>query len=151
MVFEAMTDGFVTVDESGSIRNINPAALEMFGYERPQAIRESVALLIPAFTPKDLTGGIGDVHREVVGLRATGEEFPLDIIVGEGRSRSGDRFFVCVIQDISTRKAAEQDLRTRAEELAAANSVIEASRVDALLIAEEAPIAVKLLGAVEAR
>ena len=91
------------------------------------------------------------MHREVVGLRATGEEFPLDIIVGEGRSRSGDRFFVCVIQDISTRKAAEQDLRTRAEELAAANSVIEASRVDALLIAEEAPIAVKLLGAVEAR
>src|SRR5205823_1318841 len=47
--------------------------------------------------------GIG---REVVGRRKDGSAFPTDLSVG-GATDSGDPIYVCIIRDITDRKAAE--------------------------------------------
>src|SRR3989442_10650391 len=54
--------------------------------------------------------GIG---REVVGLRADGSTFPMDLSVGEAKQEGGS-IFVGIIPDITERKSAERALRERA-------------------------------------
>jgi two-component system sensor kinase FixL len=52
--------------------------------------------------------GIG---REVLGVRANGETFPISLAVGEARDANGRRF-VGIIRDLSSQRAAEQRART---------------------------------------
>src|SRR5258706_606374 len=72
--------------------------------------------------------GIG---REVVGLRADGSTFPMDLSVGEAKHQGGGSIFVCIIRDITERKSAERALHESAGRMQA---LIETAVDGAILI-----------------
>lgn len=67
---EALGDAIVAVDEGGSIVAFNPAAEQMFGYTRAQALGASL----------DLLGTFE--HTRATGARRDGSEFPVEVTTG---------------------------------------------------------------------
>jgi len=122
LVAEAVTDGLITVDESGTIVRFNASSERIFGYHRDEVVGESAEILTGVGGQEwDLarylrTGGdemIG-VRREVRGRRKNGSIFPLECTVGEVSHR-GERLFIAVVRDITEQKRwddAEQDYKT---------------------------------------
>src|SRR5258706_13307112 len=62
--------------------------------------------------------GIG---REVVGLRADGSTFPMDLSVGEAKHQGGGSIFGIIIRDITSRKPAAEVLQNTPEQLRVAS------------------------------
>ena len=135
VIFETVVDGLITIDSSGSIESLNPAAEAMFGYLPEQVIGQNVGLLMPEpyFSEHDRyienylrTGerkiiGIG---REVAGRRSDGSTFPIELAVSE--VREADRvFFIGMVKDISERKAKEEQLRRTLTELKKSNRELD--------------------------
>lgn len=124
---EATVDAVVIIDQVGAIETVNSAVEKIFGYRVSELIGRNVSILMPAGYARDHdrflsryleTGNakIIGIGREVVGRRRDGSEFPMDLSVGEGRL-GGRRFFVGLVRDITERKALEEQLRQREEEL----------------------------------
>ena len=122
-IVESALEGIVTMAEDGTIVEMNPAAAEMFGHAREQAIgRELAGLLIPE--------GLRGKHREALAriretdrgrilgrrielsaLRADGVEFPIELTIT--RVQLPDRvLFTGFVRDITTRRRVEE-LRER--------------------------------------
>lgn len=119
-VVGATSDAVLAVDLAGTIIYWNPAAERMFGRSRDAALGRNVDIIIPprlavshreSFT-RAAAGGptrlVGSA-LELVGARADGSEFPLELSLarwGEGEAEQG---FAAIVRDISTRKALERD------------------------------------------
>ncbi len=119
-------DGIVTVDADGCIENLNPAAARLFGVainsrdgDAPSPTC-SVAPTAPSTWPTSRPTGtqgtlpILDITREVLGRRADGSVFAMDLALSEMRL-DDDRLLIAVARDISERKKAESQLRRLAE------------------------------------
>jgi two-component system sensor kinase FixL len=120
---ETIVDGLVVIDERGSIEWLNPVASQMFGYDLEQLRGQNVKLLMPApfhdehdgYLRRYLTTGerrIIGIGREVRGRRASGEEFPLSLAVGE-TVVGGVRKFTGILRDLSAQKQMEHLLQER--------------------------------------
>jgi PAS domain S-box-containing protein len=85
-------DAVITMDHEGRVLEFNPAAEQIFGYEREEALGEEVAALI--IPPKlrgrhraALAGKLGGSSTilgnrvELTGMRADGSEFPIEVAV----------------------------------------------------------------------
>ena len=124
--------GIIVIDEMGVIENCNPAADEIFGYTKNEAIGQNVSLLMPepyrgqhddylkryreAGKPKLLETGkpaVLGVTSEMTGICKDGSTFPLAIKVTDVFIE-GRRHFVASVRDISSRKQNELDLRIAA-------------------------------------
>lgn len=120
--FKTALDAIVTIDESGTITEFNPAASRIFGYTRTEAIGHDMAtLMIPAHLHSQhrngmkryLTSGVArilDKQLEVTAIRKGGEEFPAELFI----TRIGTAtpaVFMGTLRDITKRKHAEQELR----------------------------------------
>ena len=81
---EGAHDAIVVADCEGRITLFNPAAERTFGYQAAEVIGQSVASLIPMVSREKL-GVAGLVGRtvELAGRRKDGEEFPLELSLGE--------------------------------------------------------------------
>ena len=124
-LLEAAVDGIISIDESGAIQTINPAAERLFGYTQDEVIGQNVKVLMPSpyraehdgYLARYLATGekriIGS-GREVLGRRNDGTTFPIDLSVAEARL-ADERIFVGIIRDITERKRAEQALRESEE------------------------------------
>ncbi|MXR43025.1 PAS domain S-box protein [Halobaculum sp. WSA2] len=123
--FRALTENssfaVISIDETSTIRYANDATEALFGYPTTDLVGEPLTKLMPTrFREAHLKGlsrylseGARTVDcdgLELAGLRADGEEFPVEISFGE-YVVDDDHLFTGVIQDISDRKAAEQQLR----------------------------------------
>ncbi|WP_435066305.1 PAS domain S-box protein [Halobaculum sp. EA56] len=123
--FRALTENspfaVISIDETSTIRYANDATEALFGYPTTDLVGEPLTKLIPArFREAHLEGlsqYLSDGRRtvdwdglELAGLRADGEEFPVEVSFGE-YVVGDDHLFTGVIQDISDRKAAEEQLR----------------------------------------
>ncbi len=119
--FENTTVGSIVIDEFGSIEVFNSAAEQIFGHRSEQVVGKSLNLLMPAAVSQNhdqylqnyLAGGpstVIGVNREVIGRRKNGEEFPMQLGVGE--VRLGDRrLFIGSVHDLSETKALEAKFR----------------------------------------
>lgn len=126
-VLDNMSDGVVLIDEMGLIQSINAAGERLFGYQQTDLQGQNVSRLMPSpyrerhdgYLRHYREGGppriIGS-GREVLGLRADGTEFPLDLSVSEVRFQNR-RHFVGLVRDISARKADEAAIQVLAERL----------------------------------
>jgi PAS domain S-box-containing protein len=123
--FRALTENssfaVISIDETSTIRYANDATEELFGYPTTDLVGEPLTMLMPTrFRESHLEGlsqYLADGSRtvdwdglELAGLRADGEEFHVEISFGE-YVVDDDHLFTGVIQDISDRKTAEQQLR----------------------------------------
>ncbi len=132
-VVEASIDGIITIDERGVIESVNPAAMRIFGYSTEEMVGRNVSILMPdpdrsghdRYVGNYLQTGaarIIGIGREVVGLRKSGERFPMDLAISEVRL-ADRRIFTGWVRDITDRKATEAKER---ESHALLRAVVEA-------------------------
>ena len=141
-ILEAAVDGIITIDADGTIVSANTAAENIFGYDPGTLLNQDITLLMPSphreshdtYIKSYLSTGkkrIIGFSREVVGVSKSGEEFPMELAVGEFYAE-GKIFFTGIIHDITERKKAKEALQLayselehrvleRTKELAAAN------------------------------
>ena len=119
-VISGAIDGIITIDESGSISTLNPAAEQIFGYAADEVTGRNIDCLMPepyhgehadylgAYLATGRAKIIGTV-REVTGLRKDGATFPMELAVSE--VRLGDRrMFVGMVRDVTERSSAREML-----------------------------------------
>ena len=119
-IVQAALDCIVTMDHRGDVVDFNPAAEATFGYARDEAIGRQLAdLIIPpelreahqralATYVQEGRPTILNRRLELVGLRADGSTFPVELTV----TRLGTReppLFAGFIRDISGRRALETE------------------------------------------
>ncbi|SES10741.1 sensor domain-containing phosphodiesterase [Sphingobium sp. YR768] len=118
-VVEATSDAVVAADQSGAIVYWNPAAARMFGREHEEAIGRNFEFIIPdrlAAGYRDiLARAIADTSTrlvgssvELVGMRADGGEFPVELSLASWGVAARDTGFAAIIRDTSRRKEIER-------------------------------------------
>src|SRR4029077_15418373 len=91
-ILEAAHDAITTMDQQLNIREFNPAAEQMFGYERLDILGRNIELLLPLASRAQqvsalneyMTTGTGTLagrQLELRGLKSDGSEFPLELTV----------------------------------------------------------------------
>lgn len=120
MLIENMFEGFISIDQYGTIDSFNPAAEKLFGYKAEEMIGENVSKLmveseashhdrhLAHYKEKNEHHVIG-VSRDLEGQRKDGSLFPIDIALSDVNIR-GKQIFTAIIRDISKRKEAEEKL-----------------------------------------
>ena len=161
-MMESAQDSIISIDSTGIITYWNRASERMFGYQRSQAVGQSIALLIPERYLAAHSAGMSRVRNsghsemsgstvELVGLRSDGTEFPLEMSLSHS-NQNGFIHFTSIIRDISEKKAysekivraqaiAEQELQRRIvaeEEVRFANEQLESRVRERTLELEEA-------------
>lgn len=119
-ILNSTVDAIILIDQTGGILSFNPAAEKIFCYESLEVIGHNVRMLMPPHvgehhnnylahyleTGEAKTIGKG---REVVGLRSTGEQFPMELFVSPWRD-GNQVYFTGVVRDISQQKAVQAQL-----------------------------------------
>ena len=133
---ESASDGMAILDDEGCYIYLNRAHAEIYGFSDPDEIHgRSWRLLYPPEEAErfecdilPVLPGEGHWRGEATGRRRDGSLFPQDVSL----TRLDSGGIICVVQDVSQRKAAEDairqvnlDLGRRAAELAAANRELQ--------------------------
>lgn len=128
VVVETASDAVISMNEGGVIILANPATKRVFGYEAAELIGRPLTSLMPASMQRLHEAGYqryfatGERHlnwqgTELIALRASGEEFPVEVSFGE-MTADGHKIFTGFIRDISEKKLAETALAKARSELA---------------------------------
>ena len=140
-------DAIITIDERQQIVLFNAAAERMFGICATQAIGGALDRFIPerfrsvhrghveTFGKTGVTTRAMGARLDLHGLRASGEEFPIDASISQIEG-GGRKLFTVIVRDVSARKAAEHQLQRALEERSAASQRLEGiiqSAMDALI------------------
>ncbi|OHU90013.1 MULTISPECIES: PAS domain-containing hybrid sensor histidine kinase/response regulator [Pseudoalteromonas] len=110
-IINTVIDGVITIDKHGTVETFNLAAEKIFGYRANEVIGNNVKMLMPTpyqdehndYITNYLDTGNAKVigsGREVLGQRADGALFPLELSVSE-MNVDGERMFTGVVRDIS--------------------------------------------------
>ncbi|MFN0304356.1 MAG: CHASE domain-containing protein [Burkholderiales bacterium] len=117
-ILDNVVDGIITVDETGTIESANPAAEAIFGWSVTALVGKDVDSLIAeeyrgvgrqvAHAGNAVGRDLFDRTRfEVVGIRQSGERFPMELAFGEMRI-DGRGTLIGVVRDVTDRKKAER-------------------------------------------
>ncbi len=119
-ILEGAHDAIVAVDADGRITSFNRAAERMFGWTRPEIGPTSFLVLLGdaptrSWMTEQLRGlRTGAVptseHREMVGRRRSGEEFPLDCSLSSVETAEG-RMVCAFLRDLTSSRQMEAALR----------------------------------------
>jgi PAS domain S-box-containing protein len=118
-ILDTAGDGILTVDELGTIKSFNRAAVRIFGYRADEVVGKSVGMLFTPLAPGVGTGEariIGAKGEEVEGRRRDGSTFPVEPSVSKVREGS-QRRVTYVLRDLTERRRAEEELRRAHDEL----------------------------------
>ncbi|MGN6376807.1 MAG: PAS domain-containing sensor histidine kinase [Sphingomonas sp.] len=126
-ILATVPDAMIVIDERGIITSFSNAAERLFGYAPREVIGRNVSMLMPAndaarhdaYLHRYLATGerrIIGIGRIVVGKKANGSEFPMELAVGEAQS-DGHRVFTGFIRDLSEQQRSELKLRELQSEL----------------------------------
>ena len=142
-IFESANEAIITADDSQTIVLANPAAAQIFGRPIEALVGMPLADLIPVrFRDRHAA----DVERfamaqprtramgrraEVLGLRANGEEFPVEASISQVHEE-GRRLYTVILRDVSAQRQAAAAVSAATGRLAA---TLE-SMADALLIVD---------------
>ncbi len=144
-LLDSATDAIVTMDANQCIVQYNRAAERIFGWSSEEMLGQSLKRLIPAqfrqahndhvtrFASTGVTsrhmGGTAVVH----GVRANGEQFPLDASISQIDTADG-KLFTVILRDVTEKMRVEQDKAL----LVARLSGLVDSAMDAIISVNEA-------------
>lgn len=125
-VVETAHEGIVTADAMGVIVAANQGAARIFGYEAGSLVGRRIEDLMPERFAEAHNTGMQSFLRtgetqvvgrtvELVGRRADGTEFPVELSLATWTDPSGP-MFTGIVRDISERKEAEAERRASAEQ-----------------------------------
>ena len=117
-ILDTVAEGIITADERGLIQSFNRAAERIFGRTAKQVLGQNLSILMPPTDAARHDGYLSTYHgggggammgrsRELLGLRADGSVFPLELNISElhlGKAR----LFTGIIRDITERKQAQE-------------------------------------------
>src|SRR6202171_766947 len=123
-ILENTADALVTIDVGGTIRSINRAARQMFGYSDDELIGRPISVFIAsegrggfgsylAARVRHDDGGRGACAAGNTGIRIDLGTFPVEYSAGE-TEQSGTRVFIVSLRDITERKAKHAMLEYQA-------------------------------------
>lgn len=127
-IVNSAMDAIISINEAQTIQVFNPAAEKMFGYSSDEVLECSIDQLISPhegseshiskdFWQKRLIaqemGALGTLY----GVRANGEEFPIEASIAE-MQQDGHKIFTVILRDITARRREEhaQHLLAKASE-----------------------------------
>jgi two-component system, LuxR family, sensor kinase FixL len=126
-ILDTVPDAIVVIDAQGMIQSFSPAAERLFGFQSAEVVGRNVKILMP--TPyREAHDGYLDrylrtserriigIGRVVVGLRKSGETFPMELQVGEF-AFAGSRYFTGFVRDLTERQEAERRIQDLQAEL----------------------------------
>jgi Amt family ammonium transporter len=128
-IIRTAIDGIITFSRDAMrITGVNPAASRIFGYLPEAMINRPLTLLLEtqgasgAQTVSALIdrAKTAEERVEMVGRRADGALFPVEVVVTEARA-GGEVFYTGTFRDITERKQAEQALREAKDAAESAN------------------------------
>ncbi|HWP11295.1 MAG TPA: PAS domain S-box protein [Ramlibacter sp.] len=143
-VLDSAMDAVITIDERQTIVLYNRSAERIFGWPRNEILRQPLEKLIPGrFRPThaqhvERFGATGVTSRRmgglriVYGLRANGQEFPMDASISQLDTPQG-KLYTVILRDITERLQAEE----RHTRLAARLSGLLDSAMDAIITMDE--------------
>ena len=126
-ILDTVPEAMIVIDERGMMQSFSSAAERLFNYRSADVIGKNVKMLMPqpyrnhhdTYLERYRDTGerrIIGIGRVVVGQRADGSTFPMELAVGE--MKSGDRrFFTGFIRDLTERQQTEQRLQELQSEL----------------------------------
>ncbi len=120
-VLDNTLDAIITIDEQGLMESFNLAAERLFGRRTEEVLGKNIKLLMPEPYAGEHDGYLSayrdtgrrkiiGIGREVVGMRADGSCFPMELAVTEVVVNDRRRF-IGLVRDISERKQSERQLR----------------------------------------
>ncbi|HLI94406.1 MAG TPA: PAS domain-containing sensor histidine kinase, partial [Puia sp.] len=126
-LFEHATEGIVLTDDKGRMVLLNPAALQLFEYNREELLGQPIEMLIPKrFSPRhtdyrhgfyqapgNRTMGHG---RDLFARKKDGSEFPVEVSLSYYRQK-GSMYVIAFVVDITARKQSEKELLDRKSQL----------------------------------
>ncbi len=121
-VLDNVSDGLVTLDQSGLIESVNPAVTRLFGYDEKELVGQGVGALIATthrdsfsnYVERRLTHDLpASGALETMGKRKNASLFPLEFVVSSMQVGSR-RLFIGTLRDISERKAHTDALEYQA-------------------------------------
>jgi PAS domain S-box-containing protein len=127
-VVDGAADGIITIDEQGTVRSFNRAAVTLFGYAEKDIVGKNVGLLMGEedrskhdehmrrYMETGAAHLIGKGPREMMGRRRDGTMFPIELGVSE-IDQDGKRLFIGIVRDVTQRKQAEATQRLLMDEL----------------------------------
>lgn len=134
-IFEYTPDALLLIDQAGHILLANAQAEALFGYDRSELIGQAVEMLVPprfvAQHARHRAGFMAEAQSRQMGATSElfaqtkhGGELPVDIMlspmIAEGRPLT-----LCVVRDITARKAAEDKHRRQTAELQKLHAELE--------------------------
>jgi PAS domain S-box-containing protein len=130
-ILDTAPDAVMTIDGSGVIEMVNPAAETLFGYGPGELNGQKVNMLMPpphseqhdAYVSRYIQTGEARIigkGREVVGRRRDGTTVPLYLSIGLVSNTKPYRF-VGILHDITEQKNAEEQLSRAKEQAESAN------------------------------
>lgn len=127
-IIESAMDAIITVNQAQNVVLMNAAAEKMFGWNTSEVIGRPLTLLMPEryrlahndhveqFGRASVTQRSMGAFRAIFGVRANGEEFPIEASISQLQTQ-GERFFTVILRDITERVKAEENLRQALSEV----------------------------------
>jgi PAS domain S-box-containing protein len=124
-VIGSAMDAIITIDEDQRIVLFNSAAERMFLFPAEDAMGQALDRFIPErfrAAHQQHVQGFGETHvtrrsmgalGALYGLRADGEEFPIEASISQIES-DGKKLYTVILRDVSERKRAEEALKEQA-------------------------------------
>src|SRR6187431_3511450 len=113
-------DGIITINERGIMESINPAAMQIFGYDENEVLGSNIKMLMPEPDQSSHDKYLGNYHatgerkiigkgREVIGKRKDGSTFPFLLSISEV-IHDNKKIYIGIIHDISELKEIKEAL-----------------------------------------
>lgn len=143
-IIENAIDGIITIDTSGIIESLNPAAAKIFGYSPDEIIGKNVKVLMPEPDRSNHDKYIDNYHRtgerkiigigrEVKGKKKDGSIFPFLLSISEVMLENQKKIYTGIVHDITELKKAEEALKESENKI---NSIIN-NAVDGIITIDD--------------
>lgn len=128
ILFGAIREGLVLVDDKGKIININEPGNKMFGYADQELVGIGIEVLVPLqkrgthskdrqHYHKKPTSRLMSSAVKLDGLKKDGTEFPVQVSLNPFTTVTGEKYVVALVSDITERRESEIILQKLRESL----------------------------------